>query len=510
MRVAIVGTGYVGLVSGACLAEVGHDVVCVDIDQQKVDRINAGRTPIHEHGLSELLERNIGRRLTVTSSLASAFAGADLVLICVGTPFDGTRIDLGYVLSAARSIGELIGRTDRYVVVGIKSTVVPGTTIGPIRDAIEHASGKRAGVGFGLGMNPEFLSEGVAVREFMFPDRIVVGGIDEKSTDVLARLYDSFTNVPIIRTNPSTAEMIKYASNSLLATMISFANEIAGFCEALDGVDVADVFRGVHHMKHLVHEYEDGKRNFASATGFLWPGCGFGGSCFPKDVKALVAQSNEYNAPARLLQAVLDVNARQPERLIQHLLTRLPDLEGRVITVLGLAFKPDTDDVRESPALPIVAGLVSRGARVVCHDPIAAENARSALEDRGVALGNVVFEDDLEDAIACCDAVLLVTKWAEYAGLPELLRKANCAPLVVDGRRFIEKDAHDPYCGIGIKPGAIIRGVVGSSLFALGVLGAIGENGARCLHETEGEAKAMHRSTFCSPRARPGSRKARG
>jgi UDPglucose 6-dehydrogenase/GDP-mannose 6-dehydrogenase len=359
-------------------------------------------------------------------------------------------------------------------------------------------------------MNPEFMAEGAAVRDFMFPDRIVLGGIDEKSTDVMARLYDSFTNVPMIRTDPSTAEMIKYASNSFLATMISFANEIAGFCEALDGVDVAEVLRGVHHMKHLVNKREDGKRDFASATSFLWPGCGFGGSCFPKDVKALVAQSNQLKAPARLLQAVLDINARQPERLIQHLLTRLPDLKGRVITVLGLAFKPDTDDVRESPALPIVAALVSRGARVVCHDPVAAENARSALEDRGVALDNVLFEDSLEKAVGCCAAILLVTKWAEYASLPELLRKAKRAPLIVDGRRFIEKDAHDPYCGIGIKSGAIIRAFTGSSLVALGVLGAIGESSERSLRKTEGEAEAMHRSTFHSPRARLGSGKARG
>jgi UDPglucose 6-dehydrogenase/GDP-mannose 6-dehydrogenase len=451
MRVAIVGTGYVGLVSGACLADIGHEVVCVDIDKGKVDRINAGKSPLHENGLDEIIARNIGRRFSATTDLSAAFAHSDLSLVCVGTPFDGRRIDLQYVLAAARQIGGLLRNAKKYHVVTIKSTVVPGTTAGPVREALEKASGKKAGVDFGLGMNPEFLSEGVAVREFMAPDRIVVGGVDQRSRYVIARLYESFKHVPIIHSSPTTAEMIKYASNSLLATLISFSNEIALYCEAFEDVDVVDVFGGVHQMRHLV--YENGKgRQLVPATSFLWPGCGFGGSCFPKDVKALVAQAQDNEVPSSLLKAVLDINARQPDQMIKHLLSHYPSLEGRTVAVLGLAFKPDTDDVRESPALRIVPGLLGHGAKVVCHDPIATANAKKALADSGVDLGRVEFRERLDDAVSDCEAVLLVTKWAEYARLPKLLATKRPTPLLVDGRRFIARADHPRYAGIGLRP----------------------------------------------------------
>ncbi len=359
-----------------------------------------------------------------------------------------------YVLQAAKEIGERIRSRDRYLVVAVKSTVIPGTTVGAVKQALETASGKRAGIDFGLGVNPEFLSEGVAVRDFMSPDRIVVGGIDDQSRQIIADLYQSFDGVPLIRTNPTTAEMIKYASNSLLASLISFSNEIAGYCERMDGVDVADVLEGVHQMRHLVYRSDDGSRHPVSLTSFLWPGCGFGGSCFPKDVKALVAQAEENGAPASLLQAVLSINADQPHRLVSHLVTHLPDLEGRTVTVLGLAFKPDTDDVRESPALRIIPELLVRGARVVCHDPIAACNARNALTEAGVDLEAVVFAEGLDAAIEATDAILLVTKWAEYARVPELLRGRSPSPLLVDGRRFIAADDYVRYAGIGLKPRA--------------------------------------------------------
>jgi UDPglucose 6-dehydrogenase/GDP-mannose 6-dehydrogenase len=355
------------------------------------------------------------------------------------------------VLAAAQTIGQLIAASDSYHVVAIKSTVVPGTTVGPVREILERASGKSAGVDFGLGMNPEFLAEGVAVRDFMAPDRIVAGGIDERSRSTIARLYESFSDVPIIHTDPTTAEMIKYASNSLLATLVSFANEIAGYCEALEGVDAAEVFQGVHQMRHLVYKNDAG-RQLVPATSYLWPGCGFGGSCFPKDVKALVAQAQQNDASTSLLKAVLDINARQPEQMIKRLLGDYPDLKGRVVTVLGLAFKPETEDVRESPALRVVSGLVARGAKVVCHDPLAMDNAKRALVEAGVELGNVVFEKRLDQAIAGCDAILLVTKWAEYARLPELLRNKGLNPLLVDGRRFIGKGEYSRYSGIGLKP----------------------------------------------------------
>jgi UDPglucose 6-dehydrogenase/GDP-mannose 6-dehydrogenase len=322
--------------------------------------------------------------------------------------------------------------------------------MGPFRDVLEAASGKKAGPDFGLGMNPEFLAEGVAVRDFMEPDRIVIGGIDDRSIDALAAMYQSFSGVPIIRARPSTAEMIKYASNSLLATLISFSNEISRICEAVGDVDVADVMAGVHKMKHLTYRDADGQLRSVSAASFLWAGCGFGGSCFPKDVKALVAQAQDLGAPARLLTAVIAVNAEQPDRFLGHLRAVYPNLEGMPIAVLGLAFKPGTDDVRESPALKLVTALVSGGAEVTCHDPVAMENFRRAVVANGVDAERIAFETDLSRAVSDRAAVLLVTSWPEYADLPRLLERQEIPPLLLDGRRFISKERYARYAGIGL------------------------------------------------------------
>ena len=449
MKICVLGTGYVGLVSGACLADIGHDVVCVDVLQEKVDIINSAKPPIHEEGLEEILERNVGTRLSATTDLAEASEGADIVLICVGTPFDGHHIDLQYVEAAAEQIGALLKERDHYTVVTVKSTVVPGTTMGPVREALERASGKVAGDGFGLGMNPEFLAEGTAVKDFQNPDRIVVGGIDDRSTEQLARVYERFTDIPLLKTRPSTAEMIKYTSNSLLATMISFSNEIAHMCEALPDVDVADVMPGVHQMSHLKPKGQP----LAPPVGmnvFLWPGCGFGGSCFPKDVKALIAQAKDNAVDVPLLSAVIDINESQPLTMIEQLKRHVPQLESRRISVLGLAFKPGTDDVRESPALKIVPSLLSEGAQVVCHDPIATQTGEAALSAQGTDTAGVEFTDDLTEALRGTDGVLLVTRWPEYESLPQLLAELQRQhAVIVDGRRLIDASAHSPYEGVG-------------------------------------------------------------
>ncbi len=454
MRICIIGTGYVGLVSGACLADVGHEVRCVDVNPRRVEDVNRGIPPIHEDGLVDMLRRNVGQRLFATTDLAAAFRDADVVLVCVGTPFDGREIDLRYVLEAATALGRCLRDRPDYCVIAVKSTVVPGTTTGPFREALEAASGKRAGVDFGLGMNPEFLAEGVAIRDFMEPDRIVLGGIDERSINALAAMYQGFPGVPLVRTHPATAEMIKYASNSLLATLISFSNEIARFCEVTDDVDVADVMNGVHLMQHLSYRDAAGVTRQVSAAGFLWAGCGFGGSCFPKDVKALIARADASGVEPRLLRSVIAVNEGQPDRLLAHLRHHYPALKGLRVAVLGLAFKPGTDDVRESPALPIVARLVADGARVTCHDPIAGANFREALQARGTDPAAIAFADDLATALEGCDAALLVTKWPEYAALPGLLAARDPLPLIVDGRRFIPRDAYPRYSGIGLREGA--------------------------------------------------------
>jgi UDPglucose 6-dehydrogenase/GDP-mannose 6-dehydrogenase len=442
-RISVIGTGYVGLVSGACFAEVGHECTCVDIDAAKVERINRGEPPIHEKGLESILKRHIGKRLRATTDLRSAVHESEITFIAVGTPFDGQRIDLKYVREAARQIGAALRDKNDYHVVVVKSTVVPGTTDEVVLPELESASGKRAGKDFGVGMNPEFLTEGVAVEDFMRPDRIVLGGIDEATVAAQRRIYAMFSQTPVLATNNKTAEMIKYASNSVLATMISFSNEVANLCSALGGVDVADVMRGVHLARYFTTTLENGKRVKAPISSFLWAGCGYGGSCLPKDTKALSAHGAAHASPMPLLDAVIQTNHAQPAKMISLLEKHFSSLRGLRVALLGLAFKEDTDDMRESPAIPIARILVERGAHVVAYDPIARNAARAVLPP------GIRYSETLDQALADVDAALLVTRWPEFNRLPELLAKRVDAPLLIDGRRMIEPHSVAKYEGIG-------------------------------------------------------------
>jgi UDPglucose 6-dehydrogenase len=443
MRVSVVGAGYVGLVSGACLAELGHTVVCVDLDATKVDRINRGDPPIHEEGLTDLLARNVPDRLTATTDLETAVLGTDITLIAVGTPFDGTRIDLGAVRGAARQIGRALASKPDYHTVAVKSTVVPGTTDSVVAPLLEQESGKRAGVDFGVGMNPEFLREGVAVEDFMNPDRIVIGSMDERGADTMAELYSVFTSAAIVRTNPRTAEMIKYASNALLATLISFSNEIGNLCASVGDVDVVDVMEGVHLDRRISPLLPDGTRVTPGLTAYLAAGCGFGGSCFPKDVRALIAHGEEAGRPMPLLQAVMRINEEQPSEVVRLLRGHLTSLADSRIAVLGLAFKPGTDDIRESPAIEIVRQLLEEDADVVAYDPVAAPHARAVLGD-GLKIG-----ETLPATLTDREAVVVVTGWAEFQQLPTLLAGFRPPPLVVDARRILDRTSVPRYAGIG-------------------------------------------------------------
>ncbi|MCK6430851.1 MAG: UDP-glucose/GDP-mannose dehydrogenase family protein [Burkholderiaceae bacterium] len=443
MRISVIGTGYVGLVSGACFAEIGHDCICVDVDASKVERINRGVAPIHENGLDALLARHVGTRLRATTDLAAAVRATDITFIAVGTPFDGKRIDLRYVREAARQIGAALRDKPGYHVVVVKSTVVPGTTDEVVRPTLEEASGKRAGVDFGVGMNPEFLTEGVAVGDFMKPDRIVLGGMDARSVDAQRAVYAAFHDTPVLATNNKTAEMIKYASNSVLATMISFSNEMANLCSALGGVDVADVLRGVHLARYFSSLLPDGRRVQAGISSFLWAGCGYGGSCLPKDTQALSAHGAAHGAPMPLLDAVINTNRRQPARLIGLLEKHFTQLAGVNVTVLGLAFKEDTDDVRESPAIPVVHTLLERGATVTAYDPAARATAQAVLP------AAVHYAQTLEEALASADAALLITRWREFERVPALLARRADAPLLIDGRRMLNPTSVPRYDGIG-------------------------------------------------------------
>jgi len=445
MRISVVGTGYVGLVSGVCLAEVGHDVVCIDNNAAKVEDINAAKSPIHEAGLDDLLERNIGKRLKAATHLAEAVRESDLTLIAVGTPFDGDRIDLQYIKQVSREIGAALKDKEGYHVVVVKSTVVPGTTDEVVLPLLEKHSGKKAGTGFGVGMNPEFLREGEAISDFMNPDRIVLGGIDSQTREKLAEVYAPFPAVDKVATNNKTAEMIKYTANSLLATLISFSNEIGNLCASIGGIDALDVMGGVHLDKRFSPILENGERIVPAMTTYLEAGCGFGGSCFPKDVKALISHGVDVGEGMDLLKAVIEINKRQPSQVMNRLRRHFPELAGKKIAVLGLAFKPGTDDMRESPAIPIVQELMAEKAVVAAYDPVAQEEARKIFPAAGIE-----YCSSLEKTVSDADAVLLLTRWPEFSALPEILQGQGASPLVVDGRRLLPKDSVEIYEGIGI------------------------------------------------------------
>jgi len=445
MRIAVVGGGYVGLVSGACLAEKGHDVLIVERDLEKVDLINDGKSPIHEAGLDALLQAQVGTRLQATSELQAAVSLSELIIVAVGTPFNGDTIDLTQIEQVSKDIGAALKHEHGYHVVVVKSTVVPGTTDDVVAPLIEMHSGKQLGVDFGMGMNPEFLREGSAVDDFMQPDRIVIGGNDERAQNTIARLYEVFEATDKVIVSNRTAEMIKYASNSLLATLISFSNEIGNLCAQVPGVDVVDVLDSVKLDKRLSPILANGERVQPDINSYLAAGCGFGGSCFPKDVKALKAFGHQHNVDMPMLDAVINTNKHQFQRMLALLRKHYPNARGCQVAVLGLAFKPETDDVRESPALPLIRQLVHNGASVTAYDPIAMPAAQTELENVPLA-----YAENLESAVAGADAVFIVTSWSEFLTVPSLIAERHEQPLIIDGRRMLAADSVARYEGIGL------------------------------------------------------------
>jgi UDPglucose 6-dehydrogenase len=442
MNVSIIGTGYVGLVTGACLAEKGHHVTCVDIDPERVATLNRAESPIFEPGLDELLRKHVGSTLRATTDLPAAVSDSELTFIAVGTPFNGQTIDLSAVMAASRQIGSTLRNKTDYHVVVVKSTVVPGTTDLHVIPALETASGKRVGTDFGVGMNPEFLSEGEGMHDFMFPDRIVLGGNDARTLDLLEALYRPFPAAPRIRTNTRTAELIKYSSNALLANLISFSNELANLGAALGGIDTLEVMRGLHLSQYFTRRNADG---LPPITAFLRAGCGFGGSCLPKDVKALIAHGQKAGLPMRLLQSVIEINEGQPRKVVALLQKRWSDLKGIRVAVLGLAFKPGTSDVRDSPAFPILRELLERGALPKAFDPVAMDEAHKAFPD-----ARLKYCNNLQAALLDIDAIVVVTPWPEFQQVPALIRGRHPAPVFVDARRAFPRDSVENYEGIGL------------------------------------------------------------
>ncbi len=416
MKVSIIGSGYVGSVSAACFAELGHEVICIDIDEEKVRQINAGIPPIWEEGLGELMEKHAEKELIATSDYDYAVQNSDVSFICVGTPSgeDGS-IDLGIVRAASASLGKAIGKKDHYHVVVVKSTVVPETTEKVVLPLIEEYSGKTAGKDFGIAMNPEFLREGKAVYDFMHPDKIVVGAIDQRSGFAVSELYREL-DCEVTHTNPRTAEMIKYVNNSFLATKISFANEVGNICKQLD-IDTYEVMDAVG-------------TDFRIERMFLNSGAGFGGSCFPKDVKALIGKANDIDYEPELLKSVVSVNDRQPLKMVELLEREIGELKGKRVAVLGLAFKNDTDDIRESRSIPVIAELLRLEADIVAYDPMAAESMKKIYPA-------LAYTDTAAQALVDADGCLIMTEWGEFRELDSEFG-AMAGRIVIDGRHMID------------------------------------------------------------------------
>ncbi|HEY6099936.1 MAG TPA: UDP-glucose/GDP-mannose dehydrogenase family protein [Anaeromyxobacter sp.] len=431
MKIAIVGTGYVGLVTGTCFAETGHEVACLDVDAKKIDTLNGGGIPIYEPGLEELVRRNVKeRRLAFTTSYAEAIAGAEVAFIAVGTPPGETgEADLSHVLGAARQIGRAM---TGYLVVVDKSTVPVGSAE-KVSEALKSATSHP----FDVVSNPEFLKEGAAIDDFMRPDRVVVGVASERARAVMSELYGPFVRAeqPILFMDLRSAELTKYAANAMLATRISFMNEMAALCERL-GADVDQVRRGLGSDRRIGHP-------------FLFPGVGFGGSCFPKDVRAVMTMARQVGLDFDLLRSVERVNERQKRWLVEKATKHFGTLAGKTFAVWGLAFKPKTDDMREAPAITVVEGLLGNGARVRAHDPVAREVAGRLFAGRPLE-----FSSEPYAAAEGADALLLVTEWNEFRQ-PDLsrLRKIMKQPVLFDGRNVWDgakaRAAGFTYYGVG-------------------------------------------------------------
>ena len=444
MKIAVVGTGYVGLVSGTCFAEMGVDVTCVDIDVQKIENLKKGIIPIWEPGLEDMVLRNVNAgRLHFTTSVEEVLDDVQVVFSAVGTPpGDDGSADLKFVMEVARTVGR---KMNNYVLLVTKSTVPVGTAK-LVRKAIQEELDKRGlQIDFDVASNPEFLKEGDAIKDFMSPDRVVVGVESERAREVMTKLYRPFllNNFRVIFMDIPSAEMTKYAANAMLATRISFMNDIANLCEVL-GADVNMVRKGIGTDQRIGNK-------------FLYPGCGYGGSCFPKDVNALIYTAEQNGYDMKVLKAVEDVNDTQKHILFRKLNRYFNnDFQGKTIAVWGLSFKPNTDDMREAPSLVLIEKILKAGGKVRVFDPVAMEEAQKSVERQKMDLSeNIYYSRDIYDAVLDADALLVVTEWKEFR-LPTwgVVKKSMRGNLVLDGRNIYEKtdlvEMGLVYEGIGI------------------------------------------------------------
>lgn len=440
-KISIVGVGYVGLVAAACFADGGFEVIASTNDSEKVRLINLGKSPFFEPGLDDLISRSINSgKLKAVNSRKEAILNTDITFVSVGTPSRGDgSIDLQFIEQSSKEIGESLKLKENYHLVVVRSTVTPGTTQNLVKSTLERYSNKKAGVDFGLCMSPEFLRQGAAVYDTLYPDRLVIGELDAKSGDILEKFYRAYYKqnpaLPILRMNLSSAEMVKDVSNAFLATKISFINEIANICEKVPGIDVSQVAKGVGLDKRI-------------GPMFLDAGVGFGGSCFPKDVKALIAFSKSNGYTPNILETIMNVNLKQAEHVKDLLKQNLTNISGKKIAILGLSFKPNTDDMRESPAIKIINSIAPEGAIINAIDPVATENAKKVINHK------VNYCVSINECLKDADAAVLVTDWDQFKRLKPKDFAIMKNRLILDGRRVYDsfefKEAGYKYVGIGL------------------------------------------------------------
>ncbi len=426
MRIAVLGLGYVGLTTAVGLAEMGHETVGYDIDTIRTDRIAIGELPFYEPGLAELLQKNLNNyRFSISRNGYQAIQASEVIFICVGTPLVNNMIDVSMVEAAADTIGRALHGRGQYSVIVVKSTVIPGTSYNIVRGIL---SAHLDDTEFSVCMNPEFLREGRALQDFLNPDRIVIGESNARGGSVLHDVYKSF-KCPIIHTTLENAEMVKYASNALLATLISFSNEIASLCEVIPKTDVQTVLDILHLDRRLLPQI-DGQHLKLEIASYLWAGCGYGGSCLPKDTQALVSFGQSVDIAMPVLQGVIDINRQRPKVLVDMAMAKLGNLSGKVITILGIAFKPGTSDIRESPALFVIRDLLSHGAIVRAYDPLA------ELEFR-----DVTACENLHSALTDSDAAIICTAWHEFVVADwHSLSQVMKTPIIFDGRGILNPE----------------------------------------------------------------------
>ena len=443
MKISIIGMGYVGLITGLGFCNYGHKVICLEKNKKKINDLNNNKDIIYEPGLKKILKKHLNKNFFASQDFKKIILNTDVTFIAVGTPFENGKFSTRYLESAAKEIGLSIKNKKKYHVIVIKSTILPGTTDTIIKKQIEKYSGKKAGKNFGLSMNPEFLREGEAINDFINSDRIVIGHDNLKTQSIVKKIYKKFKNVPIITTNNKTAELIKYTSNSLLANLISFSNEISNIADKIGGINFDEVLSGVKLDRRITTKINN-KLITPGIVSYLEPGCGFGGSCFPKDVKALSFLASKLNLNNYILKSIIKTNEEQINKIVEIVLKNVKQKKTNIL-ILGLAFKPKTDDIRESPSIKLIKKLLKNKKIIVeVFDPVAENNTKKIFKD------SVKYSTNLLQSTKNKDIIIVMTKWELFKGLNNMIPK-NSNSLIIDPRRFLNKNKFKNYSAFGIS-----------------------------------------------------------